>query len=57
MNEERVPEKMEWYSPGRRRKGILRNSRMQEVTTANREKRINNIEWIDKEEWRRIIKL
>jgi hypothetical protein len=28
---------------------------MQGVTTGMREKRINNMEWIDREEWRRKI--
>ena len=26
---------------------------MQEVTTGMRDKRLNNMEWIDREEWRR----
>ena len=30
---------------------------MQEVTSSMREKEINNMDWIDKEEWRRKIKL
>jgi hypothetical protein len=30
---------------------------MQEVTTGMREEGINNMEWIDREEWRRKIKL
>jgi hypothetical protein len=30
---------------------------MQEVTTGMGEKGINNMKWIDKEEWRRKIKL
>ena len=30
---------------------------MQEVTTGVREKGINNMEWVDREEWRRKIKL
>ena len=45
--------------PGRRRrrKDRPRNSWMQEVTTGMREKGINNVEWIDREEWKRKIKL
>ena len=31
--------------------------KMQEVTTGIKEKGINNMEWIDREEWRRKIKL
>jgi hypothetical protein len=30
---------------------------MQEVTTRMREKGINDLEWIDREEWRKKIKL
>ena len=30
---------------------------MQEGTTGMREKGINNLKWVDKEEWRRKIKL
>ena len=30
---------------------------MQEVTTGMKEKRINNMEWVDREEWKRKIKL
>ena len=58
MNEERLPRKsLEWYPPGRRRKERPRNSWIQEVRTGKREKGINNIEWIDRKEWKRKIKL
>ena len=30
---------------------------MQEVTSGMREKEINNLEWVDREEWRRKMKL
>ena len=30
---------------------------MQELTTGKREKEMNNIEWINREEWRRNVKL
>ena len=43
----------EWCSPGRR-KGKPRNSWMQRVTTGMREKVINNMEWDDREEWKKI---
>ena len=57
-NEERLPQRfLEYCPPGRRRKGKPRNSRKQEVTTGVREKRIDNMEWVDREEWRRKIKL
>jgi hypothetical protein len=50
IHEKRLPRKiLEWCPPGRRRKGRLRNSWMHGM----REKGINNMEWIDREEWRR----
>jgi hypothetical protein len=48
---------LEWCSPGRRRKGRPRILCELEVTTRNREKGIRNIKWIDREEWRRKIKI
>ena len=52
MNEERLPRQiLEWCLPGKRIKGRPRNSWMQEVTTGIREKGINNMEWIEREEW------
>jgi hypothetical protein len=58
MNEERLPQKIvEWCPPGRRREGRSRNSWMQEVTTGMREKGINNLESVNRERWRRKIKL
>ena len=62
MDEERLPQKiLQQCLPGRRRrrrrKGRPRNSWMQEVTTGRREKGINNMEWVDREEWRIKIKL
>jgi hypothetical protein len=58
MNEERLPRLiLEWCQPGRRRKERPRNSWMQEVTTGVRERRINNLEWVDRERQRRKIKL
>ena len=49
---------MEWCPSGRRRrKGRPRNSWMQEITTGMREKGINNIKGIDREEWERKLKL
>ena len=54
MDEERLPRKnLEWYPPGRRRKGRPRNSWMQEVTAEMRERGINNLEWVDTEGWRK----
>ena len=57
MDEERQPRKILESCPHgrRRRKGRPRNSWTQEVT-GMREKGINNMEWIDREEWRREIK-
>ena len=57
MNEKRLSQKsLEGCPPKRRRKrkGKPQNSRMQEVM---REKGIDNMELIDREEWRRKIKL
>jgi hypothetical protein len=49
---------LQWFTHRRRRrKGKSRNSWIQEVTTGMREKGINNMEWIDREDWRRKIKL
>ena len=47
----------EWCPPGIRRKGRPRNLWMQDVTTGMRENGYNNVEWVDREEWRRKIKL
>ena len=60
MNEERLPrEILELFPTGRRRrrkrKGSPPNSWMQKVTTGMREKEINNMEWIVREEWKRKI--
>ena len=46
-NDDRLEEKEERH----------RNSWMQEITTGIREKRINGMEWINKEKWRRKIRL
>ena len=57
MGEEKLPRKiLEWCPPERRRKGRPRNSWMQEVTTGMREKGIN-MKWVDRDEWRRKIRL
>ena len=56
MNEERLPQHiLELCPPGRRRrrKGRPRNLWIQELTTGMREKGINNMEWVEREEWRR----
>ena len=56
MNEERLqPKNFEWRSLGTR-KGRPRSSWMKEVTTGMREKIINNMEWVNREGWRRKIK-
>ena len=53
MNEGRLPRKIfEWCPPGRRRKGRPQNSWMLEITTGMGQKEINNMEWVDREEWR-----
>ena len=51
MEEERLPrEILKWCPPGRRMEGTLRNSWMQEVTTGMRERGIDDLEWVDKEQ-------
>jgi hypothetical protein len=58
MNEERLHQKkLECCPSGRRRTRKPRNSMLQEVTTGMREKGINKMEWIDREEWRKKLKL
>ena len=46
--------KLEWRPPGRRKRRP-RNSWMQEIKTGMREKGIDDMEWIDREEWGRKI--
>ena len=43
-----------WNRRRRRRKERPQSSWVKEVTTRMREKGINNVEWIDREEWRTI---
>ena len=58
MGEETLPRKfLELCSPERRRKVRPRNLWMQEVTRGMRGKGINNMEWVDREKWRRKLKL
>ena len=60
MDEERLPRKiLEWYPPGRLRKGRTRNSWMQEVTVVMRERErgIGYLEWVDRKGWRKKINL
>ena len=58
-NEERLPGTiLKWCPPGgRRRKGRYRNSQMQEVITGMRGQGINNLDWIDRGEWKSKINL
>ena len=48
---------LKWCPPGRQGRRRTRNSGVQEVTTGMRGKGIKNLEWIDREGWRRKIKL
>ena len=58
MDEERLPRKcLVWCPPGKTRKGRPRNSWMQKVTTGMTERGINNLKWVDREGWRRKIKV
>ena len=53
MDQERLPRRiLEWCPPGRRIKGRLRNSWMQELTTEMREREIGDLEG-----WRKTINL
>ena len=55
MEEERLPRRiLEWCTPGRRRRGRIRNSWMQEVTT---DREIDDLELVDREGLRRKIRL
>ena len=58
MDQERLPRRiLEWCPSGRRRKGRPRNSWMLEVTTGMREWGIGDLEWVDREVWRKKINL
>ena len=58
MDQERLPRRiLEWCPPGRRRKGGPRNFWMQEVITRIREREIDDLEWVDREGWRKKINL
>ena len=58
IDQERIPRRnLEWCPAGRRRKERSRNSWMQEVTTRMRERGIGDLEWVDREGWRKKINL
>ena len=58
MDEQRLPRKnFEWYPRGRRRKGRPRISWMQYKRDERERERIKNLEWVDRERWRRKRKL
>ena len=58
LDQERLPTRiLEWCPPGRRRKERPRKSGMQEVTTGMRERGIDDLEWVDREGWRKKINL
>ena len=58
VGQERLPKRIVALCPsGRRRKGRLRNSWMQEVITGMRERGIGDLEWVDREGWRKKINL
>ena len=46
-----------WFPPGRRRKGRPRNSWIQEISTGMIERGIGDLEWVDREGWRKKINL
>ena len=58
IDQERFPIRIfEWCPRGKRRNGRPQNSWMQEVTTGIRECGIGDLEWVDREGWRKKINL
>ena len=58
LDQERLPRSiLERCPPKKRRKGRPRNSWMQEVTTGMKERGIGDLEWVDREGWRKKINL
>jgi len=58
MDQKRLPRRiLEWCPLGRRRKGRPRNSWMQGLQTAMRERGIGDLEWVNREGWRKKINL
>ena len=58
MEEERLPRKiLEWCPLGRGTKGRPRNSWMLKVTTEMREREIGDLEWVDRDGWKKKIKI
>ena len=55
--EESLPKNLELCLPARERKGRSRNSWVREVADGVKEKRTEKMEWIEREEWRRKIKI
>jgi hypothetical protein len=58
MDQERLSRRiLEWCPSGRRKEGRPRNSWMQEVTTGKRKRGICDLQWVDREGWRKKINL
>ena len=58
MGRERLPRRiLEWCPPGRGRKGRSGNLWTQEITTVMRERGIGDLDWVDRERWRKKINL
>ena len=57
MKKGNIQKRLEWCLPGRRKKGRPQNLWMQKVTTGMREKGIDNMEWVDRGECRKKMKL
>ena len=58
MDQEKLRRRtLEWCPPGRRRKGKPRDSWMQELTTGIRERGVGDLEWVDREGWKKKLNL
>ena len=58
MSEERIPKKMtEWWPPDRLKRGRPTTTWIQEIKTTMRERRLEEGQWVNREDWRESLKL
>ena len=58
MSEERIPKKvMEWLPPERLKRGRPTTTSIQGITTTMRERRLEEGQWVNREDWRESLKL